>query len=47
MDGIINDNPMKLLERFIFSHLADGQRIRQVYIICTEDPRGDNFSLNI
>ena len=27
MTGIINDTPMKLLDRFIFSRLTDGQRI--------------------
>ena len=43
MTSIINDNPMKLLDRFIFSRLTDGQRIRQVYI-CTVT-RADNFSL--
>ena len=43
MTSIINDNPMKLLDPFIFSRLTDGQRIRQVYI-CTVT-RGDNFSL--
>ena len=41
MTSIINDNPMKLLDGFIFSRLTDGQRIRQVYI-CTVT-RGDNF----
>ena len=34
---------MKLLDRFIFPRLTDGQRIQQVYI-CTVT-RGDNFSL--
>ena len=32
-----------ILDRFIFSRMTDGQRIRQVYI-CTVT-RGDNFSL--
>ena len=41
MISIINDNPMKLLDRFIL--LTDGQRIWPVYI-CTV-ARGDNFSL--
>ena len=41
MTSIINDNPMKLLDRFIFSRLTDGQRIRQVYI-CTVT-RDDNY----
>ena len=43
MTSIINDNPMKLLDRFIFSRLTDGQRIRQVQICIVT--RGDNFSL--
>ena len=41
MTSIINDNPMKLLDRFIFSRLTDGQRIRQVYIRTVT--RGNNF----
>ena len=30
--SIIYDTPMKLLDRFIFSSLTDGQRIRQTFL---------------
>ena len=32
MTSIINDNPMKLLDRFIFFRLTDGQRILQSFV---------------
>ena len=46
MTSIINYNPMKLLDRFIFSRLTDGLRNRQV-CICTADTRGDKFSTGV